>query len=193
MRPQSDDFATHIERAVRATLENGIIGGRAQLEPIAYPPRPVRRRPALSRAVRCRVFQRDRFTCRYCGAKTILPPVMELLARLYPDIFPFESDAWRGGVTHPAFAGRSPMVDHLVPGALGGEWSAIDNLVTACNPCNAMKADFTLDQLGWDLRPVSVTNWAGLSEHYAALWQTAGRPDEKRHRGWFRDLGIPPR
>jgi len=90
---------------------------------------------------------------------------MELLARLYPDIFPFESDAWRGGVTHPAFAVRNPIVDDVVPGTLGGDWSAMDNLVTACNPGNAIKADFTLAQLGWQQRPITTTDWAGLAEH----------------------------
>ncbi|MEA2202494.1 MAG: hypothetical protein QOI89_3116 [Solirubrobacteraceae bacterium] len=190
MRPQSDEFPAYIERAVVVTLQEGIDAGRAELQPIAHAPLEIARRPSLSRELRCRVFKRDHFMCRYCGGKTILTPVMELLARLYPDIFPFESDAWRGGVTHPAFAARSPMVDHIVPGRLGGDWTAIDNLATACNPCNAIKADFTLEQLGWRQRPVPATDWAGLTEHYAALWQRAGRPDQQRHLAWFRDLDI---
>jgi hypothetical protein len=85
------------------------------------------------------------------------------------------------------------MVDHVVPGTLGGDWTAMDNLVTACNPCNAIKADFTLEQLGWRQRPITKSDWAGLSEHYEALWKLAGRPDPNRHLSWFRDLGISPR
>jgi hypothetical protein len=190
MRPQSDDFPAHIERAVDATLKAGVAAGRAALEPIARPPTPIGRRPGLSRAVRCAVFRRDRFVCRYCGGKTILTPVMELLAHLYPDIFPFESDAWRGGVTHPAFIARSPMVDHLVPGTSGGSWTSLDNLVTACNPCNSIKADFELEQLGWELLPIADVAWDGLVARYPALWSAAGSPNEHRHQSWFKALGI---
>jgi hypothetical protein len=138
------------------------------------------------------VFQRDHFICRYCGGKTILTPVMELLAVLYPDIFPFESDAWRGGVTHPAFAARSPMVDHVTPGAWHGDWKLMDNLVTACNPCNSIKADFTLKQLGWEKLPIEDSDWDGLTGHYKALWRAAGEPNPSRHHSWFEALGIGP-
>jgi hypothetical protein len=37
----------------------------------------------------CCIFHRDHFDCRYCGGRTILTPVMELLGELYADIFPF--------------------------------------------------------------------------------------------------------
>jgi hypothetical protein len=114
----------------------------------------------------------------------------ELLASLYPDIFPFESHAWRGGVTHPAFAARSPMVDHVRPGATGGDWASLENLVTACNPCNSIKADFELEQLGWELLPIANDGWDGLVSLYPALWRVAGEPQPRRHRGWFRDLGL---
>jgi hypothetical protein len=114
----------------------------------------------------------------------------ELLASLYPDIFPFESHAWRGGVTHPAFATRSPMVDHVRPGATGGDWASLENLVTACNLCNSIKADFELEQLGWELLPIANDGWDGLVSLYPALWRVAGEPQPRRHRGWFRDLGL---
>jgi hypothetical protein len=65
-------------------------------------------------------------------------------------------------VTHPAFATRSPMVDHVRPGATGGDWASLENLVTACNPCNSIKADFELEQLGWELLPIANDGWDGL-------------------------------
>jgi len=147
------------------------------------------RRPALSRALRCAVFRRDRFLCRYCGAKTIPTPIMELLGGLYPDSFPFESSNWRGGVTHPAVLSRSPLVDHVVPGSLGGNWTDMENLVTACNPCNSIKADFTLERIGWDVRPIEDVDWDGLTGLYTSLWEVAGRPKPEYHSGWIRDLG----
>jgi 5-methylcytosine-specific restriction endonuclease McrA len=47
--------------------------------------------------------------------------------------------------------GRGTTVDHVTPRAKGGQhrW---ENVVAACRPCNARKADKTLDQLGWSLR-----------------------------------------
>jgi 5-methylcytosine-specific restriction endonuclease McrA len=190
MRPQSDDFPIHVERAVEATLDAGVAAGRAALMPIAHPAKPVPRRRGLSLEVRCTVFRRDRFVCRYCGGKTVLTPVMELLAHLYPDIFPFESHAWRGGVTHPAFAARSPMVDHVSPGTSGADWTSMDNLVTACNPCNSIKAEFELEQLGWTRLPIAEVTWDGLTGRYRPLWSAAGRPQPERHMSWLKALGI---
>jgi hypothetical protein len=40
----------------------------------------------------------------------------------------------------------------------------MDNLVTACNPCNAIRADFTLEQLGWQLMPIADSAWDGPRE-----------------------------
>ena len=133
------------------------------------------------------MFLRDRFVCRYCGGKTILTPVMHLVGFLYPDIFP-EHSFFKGGVTHPAFITRSPLVDHVRPGSSSGEWLDPDNLVTACNPCNSIKAGYTLEQLGWDLRPIAQTTWDGLTRYYGDLWHAAGEPAETYHLGWLRDL-----
>jgi hypothetical protein len=190
MHPQNDDFPPHIERAVQALINHdGAAAGKA-LEPIAYPRRELARRPQIARRIRCDVFKRDHFTCRYCGGTTILTPVMELLSLRYPDIFPFESDAWKGGRTHPAFAARSPMVDHIEPVSQGGHPHNMENLATACNPCNATKADFTLKQLGWTLLPVPGAPWDGLVGYYRNLWTALGRPDAARHEAWFRDLSL---
>jgi HNH endonuclease len=82
------------------------------------------------------------------------------------------------------------MVDHVIPGAAGGAWLAGDNLVTACNPCNSIKADLTLHQLGWELRPVASDEWDGLTRFYFQLWRAAGSPRPDYHGAWMRDLGI---
>lgn len=116
---------------------------------------------------------------------------MELLGDVYPDDFPFHPH-WRGGQTHPAVLARSPVVDHLDPGSAGGSWLDPDNLVTACWPCNARKADFTLEQLGWELLPVAQTDWAGLTRYYPALWRHAGSPKPALHQDWMRALGCQP-
>jgi hypothetical protein len=58
----------------------------------------------------------------------------------------------------------------------GGAWLDDNNLITACNPCNSIKADFTLEQLGWQLQPIVDDGWDGLTMYFARLWQAAGQP-----------------
>lgn len=69
-------------------------------------------------ALRERVFERDGRTCRYCGGMPI----------------PYEQHVgWNRIRT------RSGLVaDHVIPRSLGGT-DDIENLVTACEPCNLRK------------------------------------------------------
>ncbi len=189
MRTQADDYPLHIERAIRALLSGGSDAGAAALAPIAFKPRDVEKRPALPRATRCKIFRRDDFSCRYCGGKTILTPVMQLLGGLYPRL-PVH-------VTRVADRAYAPS-DHLSQSVRGSrlpwrprrKWTEESNLVTACNPCNAIKGDFTLEQLGWELQDAEDDGWDGLVGLYRALWQAAGQPDRRYHTGWMRDLRI---
>ena len=137
MVPQADDYPETIRAAIQALLERGVDAGRLALEPIQYPVRAIVSRPGISRALAARIYVRDHFLCRYCGGKTILTPVMELVAAIYPDIFPFHRN-WKGGQTHPAILPRSAVVDHVDPGAWGGDWLAESNLVTACWRCTVL-------------------------------------------------------
>lgn len=117
---------------------------------------------------------------------------MELIGGFYPQAFPFHPN-WKGGETHPAVLSRSPVVDHVAPGSTGGDWLDDENLVTACWPCNGRKADFTLRQLGWQLRPISAqTDWDGLISRYPDLWRAAGEPRAGYHEEWMVALGCPP-
>jgi hypothetical protein len=97
-------------------------------------------------------------------------------------------------LTHPAILSRSPVLDHVVPGTAGGDWSDETNLVTACWPCNAAKADLSLEQIGWRVRPISSDDWDGLISLYPGLWRTAGQPKPALHKSWinaFRDATTP--
>ncbi len=119
---------------------------------------------------------RDRFQCRYCGARLLPASLMELIHDVYPKDFPFHRN-WKGGETHPAFVGRSLIIDHVEPVAHGGHGFDRENLATSCWPCNARKADFTLERLDWELRTVfRDPDWDGLTSYYPPLWQEAGRP-----------------
>lgn len=66
--------------------------------------------PHLSREDAMRVFRRDRFKCHYCGLDGLRD---------------FES--W-----------LILTIDHIHPHAKGGQ-RCMDNLVTACQPCNLLK------------------------------------------------------
>jgi hypothetical protein len=185
-----DNYPVTIEAAVRAFVGSGVEAGRDALEPIAYPPRAILARPSLSRITAGRIFKRDAFRCRYCGCETIPTPILQIIAGVYPGVFPYHPN-WKGGVTHPAISTRSPVVDHVVPGAHGGDWLDDANLVTACWPCNVRKADLTLAQLGWTLKTIPhAATWDGLTGLYRALWEAAGSPRPAYHRAWMRAFGA---
>jgi hypothetical protein len=136
------------------------------------------------------VYKRDCWTCRYCGARTIAPPVLRTLSSIYPDRFPYHPN-WKAGQVHPAYLLLSTSLDHVTPGSRGGAWADRENLVTACWPCNSGKADFTLEEIGW--RPLeeaeAPSDWDALTGSYPALWEAAGRPDPHYHGRWLRGLG----
>jgi hypothetical protein len=182
-------YVDHLSRAVRALLDESPDGAAAELEPIAYPPREIERRTAVPTRVAAMVFRRDCFCCRYCGQRTILTPIMELVGGLFPDVFPFHPN-WKGGLTHPAIILVSPVVDHLRPGAWSGSWADLDNLRTSCWPCNMRKSDLTLEQLGWQEVAVAESDWDGLTGIYAPLWNHAGRPKPAYHMRWMRALDL---
>lgn len=191
MTPQDDAYPQVIEAALKALLDRGRDAGRDALEPIAYPKREIKRRPALPKAKTARIYRRDHFVCRYCGGRTMFTAVMELLAAVYvdDDIFPFHPN-WKGGLTHPAVITRSAVIDHVMPGTRDGKWLDDENLVTACWPCNMRKGDLTLRELGWATQPIQDTTWDGLTQLYPALWNVAGRPNERLHVTWMRCFGL---
>jgi 5-methylcytosine-specific restriction endonuclease McrA len=174
-RQLDDPYPEVLERTLRRVVDGDLDGGRAILEEIRFEPAPkrVERWPATSTIAR--VYVRDRYQCRYCGEKTILPPVMRLLARLYPQGFPMHPN-WKADATHPAFVSRATTLDHLMPLAGGGDPVAEDNLVTACWGCNRRKGDLTLEELGWVLRDPADSTWRGLTQFYEPAWVAAGRP-----------------
>jgi 5-methylcytosine-specific restriction endonuclease McrA len=151
--------------------------------------REVAERTDVPLATRVAVFVRDCWTCRYCGATTIAPPVLRVLSRLYPRAVPVPPN-WKAGQVHPAYMLASTSLDHLVAGARDGSWTDPDNLMTACSPCNTAKSDLTLEELGWTVLDEAAirSDWDGLTGHYRALWERAGQPDAGYHRDWLRAL-----
>ncbi len=187
MIPPQDDYSARLLCVISRFLDEGRDAAVDELRPIAYPPRALPPRPTLSVPRRLAIYQRDGWSCRYCGGQTVLTQVMALLGSLFPDQFPYHPN-WKTGATHPAIISRSASVDHVDPGSLGGSWTDPHNLVTACWLCNVRKADLTLEQLGWAIRKAAEpSQWDGLSGVYPELWEAAGRPGGE-HRAWLAAL-----
>lgn len=72
------------------------------------------------RNLKRRVYERDNYTCKYCGLN---------MRDSYM--------AWRAGKLKRSKCHLT--VDHVLPLHLGGGWW-FNNLVVACRPCNEKKA-----------------------------------------------------
>ncbi len=185
---------TRVAEAVKALAEATIAANAAAVEEalsvVEHRIMDIEPRRALPLLETVAVFQRDCWTCRYCGGQTIAPPVLRVLSRMYPDRFPYHPN-WKAGQVHPAYLLVSTSLDHVRPGGRGGSWSERDNLVAACWPCNSGKADFALEEIGWELLNEAdvQSEWDGLTGSYPALWRAAGEPDARYHRRWLRALG----
>ena len=184
-RPQTDDYPDDLERVIATLLAEGVEAAQSVLAPIAYEPRELLVRAEPSETMIASIYKRDRFHCRYCGFRVIPTQVMRLVSDFFPDKFPYHPN-WKGGQTHPAIVSRSATLDHIVAWTAGGTNDAT-NLVCSCWICNRVKGDLSLEQLGWELRPIAAeSDWDGLTKVYRPLWELAGRPTAADHRRWVR-------
>ena len=93
------------------------------------------------------------------------------------------------GIYHEAFYALTAVPDHVVPHAHGGG-NDLENLVTACWPCNFGRGSWSLGEVGlFDprLRPPVVDEWDGLGR-LSSMTKTHGTPiavptDEKTTMG----------
>ena len=134
----ADPTIVLVESAVRATLQGDTDSARHALASVrrpltlneARPAAPPWREPTDPPRVKAprieasvptmaKVFHADRFTCRFCGKRTILVQILRLLSGLYPDVFP-DHPNWKWGVGHPVYWTHSTSIEHLVPLSRGG-------------------------------------------------------------------------
>jgi 5-methylcytosine-specific restriction endonuclease McrA len=176
---------------VQALIRRDRRAADERIATIAHEPQPVtvRRTPTVRKLAA--IYERDRYQCRYCGARTVLTPVMRLLAVAYPREFPYHKN-WKAGEVHPAIEIISATHDHVNPVTRGGDSLDDGNIVTACWVCNSAKGNLPLDALGWTLRDPADGTWHGLADVYAPLWEALGRPElGPNERAWLamtRDL-----
>ena len=112
-----------------------------------------------------RVFSRDGFIDRYTGKRLVFPGTLRLLSKFFPVEFPFHSN-WKTDECHFAFWELSPTIDHVVPLSRGGA-DHEDNWVSTSMVRNAAKANFTIEELGWQLLPSGdLSQWDGLTHWF---------------------------
>lgn len=188
--PSAVRLVTALGDLVAATLDDAHTVAAEVLSRIGQRRVEVERRQGPSTSARVAIHRRDCWTCRYCRARTVAPPVLRFLSEIYPDQFPYHPN-WKAGQVHPAYLLVSTSLDHVEPGGRGGSWLGEDNLVTACWPCNTGKADLRLEEVGWTLLTADDVggDWDGLSSATDALWRRAGRPNI--YRDWRSALTMP--
>lgn len=206
MEALTDQYPFILREAARAYLAEDLEAGRLALDPIkgeiwsgltsSARPRPARTpqpKPSVGRRSfnpkhSATTFLRDEFRCRYCDGEIIPKPIAVLLHELYPQELPFHPH-YKTGCMHPLFWTRVAEADHLVAGSVGGDWTALDNLVTACVQCNTKKNNYSIEEMGWSLKTPTV-GWDGLTSLYPLLWEKAGQPNPKFHSPWLQVFGA---
>ncbi len=188
MRADVGDPADVLTRVCGALLRNEPDTARA-IATAEYPFVPVANAGrAYTELQSMHVFLRDRFTDRYSGARLVFPATLRLLSKVMPEEFPAHPN-WKMSESHIAFWQLFPSIDHVQPVARGGADDPT-NWVTTSMLRNAAKSNWTLDELGWSLRPVDATSaWDGLvgwcreflaahpellADRYIARWHRAG-------------------
>ena len=113
-------------------------------------------------------FKADGFIDRYSGDKLINPGILKVLSFYFPEEFPYHP---HGKMTegHIAYWELFPTIDHIVPIAIGGR-DEPDNWATTSMLNNAVKSNWSLEQLRWSLYPAGDYNeWDGLTKLFVML------------------------
>jgi 5-methylcytosine-specific restriction endonuclease McrA len=110
------------------------------------------------------VFERDGYTCRYCGIQLVSQVFLKKFIKV------LDYHEFRKGKTnleqHAIIHFMWPVADHVVPWNLGGRTS-LDNLVSSCATCNYGKDGYTLEEIQITnpfQRSINITDWKGFSD-----------------------------
>lgn len=133
-----------------------------------------------------RVYIQDGFIDRYSGQRLIYTPVLRVLSHLYPTEFPYHPN-WKMSACHIAYWELTPTIDHMVPIARGGADDA-SNWVTTSMLRNAAKANWTIEELAWQLVPAGdLREWDGLLHWFVGFMEAHGEMKKLPPFGkWYR-------
>jgi hypothetical protein len=155
------DHSRTIEAACRLIAANDVAGAERTIRD-EYPFQPLenagRRYSAQAMAS---IFYRDGFIDRYRGTRLVFPPVLRMLSLYLPDAFPYHPNG-KFTAGHYAFWELFPTIDHIQPIARGGADSE-ENWVCCSMLTNSIKANWTLEELQWQLHPPGdPRDWDGM-------------------------------
>ncbi len=107
------------------------------------------------------MYARDGWRCRFCGCRIVLDKARRAMRNQVPDAIPWsEAEGF-----HAAFYALSGSVDHVLPHSAGGG-NDLDNIVTACWPCQFGRSAWLIEEVGLidpRSRPPIVDSWDGLT------------------------------
>ena len=150
MLPLADK--TQIVRQVCEALASGDTLKASAIARKDYPFAPqTRGKRSFSALAATSIFLRDGFIDRYAGTELVYPGALRLLSRLLPAEFPAHPN-WKSSESHIIYYELFPTVDHIRPIARGGT-NTPDNWATTSMILNSAKANWTLEELHWTLRP----------------------------------------
>lgn len=175
--PAQPDLTATLTATAHALTDSQGDVAQAYMDAIAFDWPTIAPRGSVPVGQLVRIYDRDRYTCRYCGKRTVHLAVLRLLSFAYPREFPHHPN-WKADSCHPAYAEVSTSNDHVRPVSRGGALRDDANIVTACAGCNYRKGDLPLEVIGMSLRPVDQDSpWRGLTDRYRALWTVLGSPE----------------
>jgi len=157
----------HVIAAVCEELRNDRVGNAISILQSKYPFeafKNVGRRYTELQSLR--IFMRDCFTDRYSGLPLVFPGTLRILSLRLPEDFPFHPN-WKTDECHFAYWELLPTVDHVIPVSRNGPDDG-SNWVTTSMVKNASKANFRLEEIGWQLLPQIRHDWDGLTSWFSA-------------------------
>ena len=134
------------------------------------------------------IFIKDGFIDRYTGRKLIFPNVLRIMSLELDEAFPFHSN-WKMSDCHIAYWEFMPTYDHVIPIARGGKDEG-DNIVTTSQKMNSAKANFLLEEIGFQLFPAGdMKAWDGMINWYLEYIESKPKSLENEYlRNWDRAL-----
>ena len=168
-------MATNHIHVISAASEALLRGSVVEAEHIIQTSYPFIYQPAVPRTYseleKTRVFARDGFINRYSGERLVFIGMLRVLSYRMPSAFPYHPN-WKMESCHIAYWQLAPTLDHVMPVTRGGKDEEA-NWATTSMIRNAIKANWTLEELDWTLWPSgSFAEWDGLLHTFVKLVET---------------------
>lgn len=155
-------------------------------------------RPSIPIPRQVAALFRDKWLCRYCGRPVIFAPALKYLGQFVKSQGFDKSLAYYdmrySRYASPLLEDLGLAIDHVDAFVKGGS-NDLDNLVTACSPCNAQKsAGTSKDHLRRHPRRLirskhgEPTRWDGLASYFIVVGRANPKALTAQELKWFTAL-----